>query len=486
MANIPPIQFKRSHTPGVIPTPGDLAVGEVVLNIPDASLYTKDSANNIVKMGIGTDLTDSDFLYRVSQGAVSSVEDRELEYTLVVQGDDTSWQNSTAAQNLPVGTKVTVFYDSGASELWDVDIGSELSTDSDWDLEGGRYFCSYATYDSIWESLVFVSSIYSSTYRCVFAVQNSGDHASLGARNNYSMYHYFRVPVDIGNGTILGKFWNGRVSEYFADYCIEFYDANGDLITSQTWTGATGRVTNEINVSGNITGVKSIIMRGDNAPASSGNPGFNRINLYVGGSTDFPAASTPGNTIGGARVNAGNTYNQNPDDEVHVIAEVITTAAIPAGDAGNMFTFSTDYAVDNADQTPTFNFYLHKPKAIAGGTFANGRVNYQSQYFPSIDIRYFDGNGAGLFSRTYNYEGYGDREFPSFRNVQHVEMQVVESFGADPALARWFPNLCEPTAAEPGRAMTKAEVWIKNSDAGETVYLNGETETLPAWVKVSS
>lgn len=51
MANIPPIQFKRSHTPGNAPTPFQLSVGELAINMPDGKIYTKDSDGLIRSLG---------------------------------------------------------------------------------------------------------------------------------------------------------------------------------------------------------------------------------------------------------------------------------------------------------------------------------------------------------------------------------------------------------------------------------------------------
>jgi hypothetical protein len=43
------IQIKRSSTAAAVPTSGNLAVGELALNLADKKLYTKDAANNIVQ-----------------------------------------------------------------------------------------------------------------------------------------------------------------------------------------------------------------------------------------------------------------------------------------------------------------------------------------------------------------------------------------------------------------------------------------------------
>ena len=47
MANT--IQIKRSSTASAVPTSGNLAVGELALNLADKKLYTKDASNNIIQ-----------------------------------------------------------------------------------------------------------------------------------------------------------------------------------------------------------------------------------------------------------------------------------------------------------------------------------------------------------------------------------------------------------------------------------------------------
>lgn len=53
MANLPPIQFKRTHTVGKVPTPAQLATGELALNFADGRIYSKDSDGNVLAMGVG-------------------------------------------------------------------------------------------------------------------------------------------------------------------------------------------------------------------------------------------------------------------------------------------------------------------------------------------------------------------------------------------------------------------------------------------------
>ena len=52
--------LKNSLTPGNVPDPTDLMVGEVALNIPDKKIFTKDDNNQIVDFLAGVDYTETD------------------------------------------------------------------------------------------------------------------------------------------------------------------------------------------------------------------------------------------------------------------------------------------------------------------------------------------------------------------------------------------------------------------------------------------
>jgi hypothetical protein len=59
--NPPRIQFKRSITPGAVPSPGDLLVGEIAINLYDQIIYTKNDSDEIISIGGGnTEGLDSD------------------------------------------------------------------------------------------------------------------------------------------------------------------------------------------------------------------------------------------------------------------------------------------------------------------------------------------------------------------------------------------------------------------------------------------
>ena len=52
MANL--IQHKRSSTPGVVPTSGNLSYGELAINYSDGKLYTKNNSNNIINLPVAS------------------------------------------------------------------------------------------------------------------------------------------------------------------------------------------------------------------------------------------------------------------------------------------------------------------------------------------------------------------------------------------------------------------------------------------------
>lgn len=52
MSNV--IKIKRSETPGLVPSAGSLAVGELAINLADQKIYSKDSAGNVLGMSPST------------------------------------------------------------------------------------------------------------------------------------------------------------------------------------------------------------------------------------------------------------------------------------------------------------------------------------------------------------------------------------------------------------------------------------------------
>ena len=55
MADLQPIQFKRSKIKGKVPTSSQLLVGEIAINFADQIIYTKDDSDNIIAVGVNYD-----------------------------------------------------------------------------------------------------------------------------------------------------------------------------------------------------------------------------------------------------------------------------------------------------------------------------------------------------------------------------------------------------------------------------------------------
>lgn len=74
--------LKNSLTPGNIPDPAALMVGEVAINIPDRKLFTKDENNQIVDLFAGAEVTETDPVFTGSPA-----------YDITAQ-DITNWNNA--------------------------------------------------------------------------------------------------------------------------------------------------------------------------------------------------------------------------------------------------------------------------------------------------------------------------------------------------------------------------------------------------------
>ena len=68
------IQIKRSSTAASVPTAGQLAVGELAVNLADRKLYTKNASNAVVELGeAGVDLTTNQTIAGVKTFSSSPV-----------------------------------------------------------------------------------------------------------------------------------------------------------------------------------------------------------------------------------------------------------------------------------------------------------------------------------------------------------------------------------------------------------------------------
>lgn len=95
MANIPPIQFKRSDSAGAQPTSGDLIEGELAINFPDGKIYSKNPQGTIVALG-GSGAAASD-----SEGPITVID----------------WKAGSATV-LPKANVFTVFTDDPLDSDW--------------------------------------------------------------------------------------------------------------------------------------------------------------------------------------------------------------------------------------------------------------------------------------------------------------------------------------------------------------------------------
>jgi hypothetical protein len=103
------IQIQYSDTPGAAPTTLDLTVpAELAVNVADGQLYTRDTANNIRKLGGATDINgdttfDGDVIV---EGDLVVTNTTFLEGDLIVEGDTTIEGNTTIDGSLTVTNNI--------------------------------------------------------------------------------------------------------------------------------------------------------------------------------------------------------------------------------------------------------------------------------------------------------------------------------------------------------------------------------------------
>ena len=79
-------QQARSHTPGAVPLPSDLEVGQLWVNTADRRLYTKTDTGEVVQLGLGEAPTDGKMYVRqyaqwVAPGSLNTSDRIALSYT---------------------------------------------------------------------------------------------------------------------------------------------------------------------------------------------------------------------------------------------------------------------------------------------------------------------------------------------------------------------------------------------------------------------
>ena len=490
MADLPPIQFKRSSTFGLEPNPSDLAVGELAINFPSSKIYTKDSDGNIVTLGFSSAGEDSDVSYFVdSEGTVISEEKREPNITIITDGTGTSWQNSAPLLDAKVGTRVTVVRQTGSGTFWEFE--RTANTHDGWDgviSQDGIVSLSYA--GSV--SYAICPFWYDNNYRLQRAYVQNADHATFSVLNNYWIWQFFTEPVNIGNGTALGTFQNGRgaensTGEFFANTRVTFYDVDDNILADQEITH-TAMTTNTINVTGNITGCKKIMMRGHNG--NNFNPGFNDINFYVNGSTAYPTAtSLTDQKWGAAFSNIAGGTNLSDSDEAIVLGHVSTIGGALVAGAYEMFR-TNDWCTDgNTDpNNQIYMFWLNKAWTMGPGTFSNHRVPYPNDFWQETDVEYYDKNNNLVFDKNLSLPVASlTNVLPAYRDINRIIMRPGTKNNAHPTIQRWYPDLGRVKGEILNTyGVQEPELWIKASSSPFALFVNGATTTVPPWVQLTT
>lgn len=97
------IQIKRSSTAAAIPTAGQLAVGELAVNLADRKLFTKNGAGTVLQLGGGAAGSGADDVFYENSQTVTA------NYTL------TTGKNAMSAGPITVNSGVVVTVPSGST-----------------------------------------------------------------------------------------------------------------------------------------------------------------------------------------------------------------------------------------------------------------------------------------------------------------------------------------------------------------------------------
>ena len=73
------IRHKRTNVPGKIPSPNDIDVGELAINMADKKIYSKDSNNNIIDFALEGQ-TNFIFLDGGSPSTIYGQEDLQFDF----------------------------------------------------------------------------------------------------------------------------------------------------------------------------------------------------------------------------------------------------------------------------------------------------------------------------------------------------------------------------------------------------------------------
>ena len=489
MADLAPIQFKRSSTLGLEPNPNDIAVGELAINFPSSKIFSKDSDGNIVTLGLSTEIIDSDVSYRVdSEGVLLSTSRREANITIISEGSGTSWQNAAPLADIKVGTKVQVLRTNGSGTFFEFD--RTANTHDGWD--------GILSSDNIAElnyagtaSYVVASHVFNSDFNPSISYEAGGDHATFSTFDNVWFWQVFETPVNIGDGTKLGTILNGRPAypstEFFKQFRVTFYDKDYNILADQSFT-PTEQLTLSLDTAANITGCKSIMIRAhDGNNPGSLHPGINEINFYVNGSTAYPTATEANSKWGAAHSNVNLGVSLGDSDEALCLVRFDTGGAILV--AGAHQVFGTGDWCSNGTTHPNdqvYNFWFNKEWTMAPGTFGNYRSAYTNQFWQNVDFDYYDTDGNSIATVPLeNLTSSASQPLPAGSGVSKIVMATTNMAAIHASITRWYPNLGRLKGTPIGSiAVTSPEIWIKASSAPYDLFVNGGTTTVPPWVQL--
>ena len=493
MANIPPIQFKRSHHAGAQPTPAQLAVGELSVNMIDGAIWTKDSDGNIISLGSGSATAEGDsdvILILDSDGNQTGSQTGDFKLNIITEDvDGNTWQNNPIVQNAPAGARINLFRRGQPSGRWSKD--STIGTNNGWGSVVSTDGITDLNYAGV-QSYAVTPQWFSASFPLRRAYEEGADFATSNDLNNMWYWQFFETPVTIGDGTDLGSFQNGRTAynEYYNSVRVEFLDVNGNTLATQAWSslGATG--TRTINVAGTINNVRSVMFRAHLGNAS--NPGLTNIRLKVNGSNDYPTTTALDNLWGAAYRNMVGATNLADSDEALCLVRVQSTAGSGVGGAWNVFRTNDWRPFSPSVDNQVYTFWFNKPWDFFGGTFANGRNSFQTQFWDTVNIKYFDSTGTQVFESGVDTPAFSlTNKLFAHRDIWKIEMRPTGRNGHEPVIQRFFPDLgySKDQVYTSTAGISDPEIWIKNTNTSftsGTYYLEGAPDELPLFTKIST